>query len=78
MKNSVYRKCNHMKTIVNKINRALQMILMAPVKLPGKVLAVVRYVALGLGIMETVLEKDNAETEDSTDELEKGGPDAAK
>ncbi|MEI2274937.1 hypothetical protein OHD16_22575 [Sphingobacterium sp. ML3W] len=67
-----------MKTIVNKINRALQMILMAPVKLPGKVLAVVRYVALGLGIMETVLEKDNAETEDSTDELEKGGPDAAK
>jgi len=67
-----------MKTIVNKINRALQMILMAPVKLPGKVLAVVRYVALGLGIMETVLEKDNAETEESADELEKGGSDAAK
>ena len=54
------------------------MILMAPVKLPGKVLAVVRYVALGLGIIETVLEKDNAETEDSADEIEKGGADAAK
>jgi len=32
----------------------------------------------GLGIMETVLEKDKAKTGNSADEIEKGGPDVAK
>ncbi|MFC3353394.1 hypothetical protein [Sphingobacterium zeae] len=47
-----------MKRIVNKIAKVLQVILLAPVKLPNKALNVVKYIALGLGIVESVLEKD--------------------
>ncbi|WP_294346645.1 hypothetical protein [uncultured Sphingobacterium sp.] len=47
-----------MKKIVNKIAKVLQVILLAPVKLPNKALNVVKYIALGLGIVESVLEKD--------------------
>ncbi|MEJ5089077.1 hypothetical protein [Sphingobacterium faecium] len=32
------------------------MILLAPVKLPGKALYIIKYIALGLGIVETVLD----------------------
>ncbi|WP_312363304.1 hypothetical protein [Sphingobacterium sp.] len=47
-----------MKKIVNKIAKVLQVILLAPVKLPNKALNVAKYIALGLGIVESVLEKD--------------------
>lgn len=47
-----------MKKIVNKIAKVLQVILLAPVKLPNKALNVVKYIALGLNIVESVLEKD--------------------
>ncbi|MEN5233193.1 hypothetical protein OKW96_09870 [Sphingobacterium sp. KU25419] len=29
---------------------------MAPIKLPGKALHIIKYIALGLGVVETVLE----------------------
>ncbi|WP_146191049.1 hypothetical protein [Sphingobacterium athyrii] len=47
-----------MKKIFNKIGQVLQLVLAAPVKLPGKVGNVLRYVAIGLGILETVLDDD--------------------
>jgi len=47
-----------MKKIFNKIGQVLQLVLAAPVKLPGKVGNVLKYLALGLGIMETVLDED--------------------
>ena len=47
-----------MKKIFNRIGQVLQLVLAAPVKLPGKVGNVLKYVALGLGILETVLEED--------------------
>ena len=53
-----------MKKIINKIGQVLQVILLAPVKLPGKALNIIKYIALGLGIVETVLddpEKKEAE-----------------
>lgn len=46
-----------MKKIFNKIEQVLQLLLAAPVKLPGKVGNVLKYVALGLGIVETVLDE---------------------
>ena len=46
-----------MKKIFNKIGQALQLVLAAPVKLPGKVGNVLKYLALGLGIVETVLDE---------------------
>ena len=48
-----------MKKIFNKIGQVLQMVLVAPVKLPGKVGNILKYVAVGLGILEAVL--DDAE-----------------
>ena len=48
-----------MKKILIKISRVLQVVLMAPIKLPGKALNILKYIALGLGVVETVLDKEN-------------------
>ncbi|QQD11944.1 hypothetical protein [Sphingobacterium sp. UDSM-2020] len=45
-----------MKKILQKISRALQVVLMAPIKLPGKALNIIKYIALGLGVVETVMD----------------------
>ncbi|WGQ13802.1 hypothetical protein [Sphingobacterium faecium] len=55
-----------MKKVIQKISRAIQVVLMAPVKLPGKALHIIKYIALGLGIVETVLDDpDKKEAEES-------------
>ncbi|MEJ5145387.1 hypothetical protein [Sphingobacterium sp. MYb388] len=45
-----------MKKVISKISQVLQVILLAPVKLPGKALNIIKYIALGLGVVETVLD----------------------
>lgn len=50
-----------MKTIIKKVSRVVQAVLLAPIKLPGKVLNIVKYVALGLGIIESVIEEEEKE-----------------
>lgn len=50
-----------MKKIIKKISQAVQMVLMAPIKLPGKAMNVLKYIAVGLGIIETVIDKDKDE-----------------
>ncbi|MBE8721353.1 hypothetical protein [Sphingobacterium pedocola] len=45
-----------MRSIINKISQALQVVLLAPIKLPGKALNILKYVAVGLGIIESVLD----------------------
>ena len=52
-----------MKKIFNKIGQVLQLLLAAPVKLPGKVGNVLKYLALGLGIVETVLDEAKPQPE---------------
>lgn len=47
-----------MKKVFNKIGQVLQLVLAAPVKLPGKVGNILKYLALGLGIVETVLDQE--------------------
>lgn len=47
-----------MKKILNKIGQVLQVVLAAPVKLPAKAGSILRYIALGLGIVETVIQDD--------------------
>lgn len=68
-----------MKKILNKIGQVLQVVLMAPIKLPGKVLNIMKYIALGLGVVETVLDdKGKKEEEESTSDdlkVEKEGSD---
>jgi len=49
---------NKMKKVFNKIGQVLQLVLAAPVKLPGKVGNILKYVAIGLGILETVLDEE--------------------
>lgn len=48
-----------MKKIINKISQAVQVVLLAPIKLPAKAMNVLKYIAVGLGIIETVLDKDD-------------------
>lgn len=43
-----------MHKILKKISAAVQLVLLAPVKLPGKALNIIKYVALGLGVLEAV------------------------
>ncbi|RKE55891.1 hypothetical protein [Sphingobacterium detergens] len=64
-----------MKKIVNKIGQVLQLVLAAPVKLPGKVGNVLKYLALGLGIVETVLDQEEPLPE-AHDIPEKGSKEA--
>jgi hypothetical protein len=52
-----------MKKIFNQIGQVLQLVLAAPVKLPGKVGNVLKYLALGLGIVETVLDEGKSPPE---------------
>lgn len=47
-----------MKKVLNKIGQALQMVLLAPVKLPAKLGNGLRYLALVLGLLETLLEEE--------------------
>lgn len=44
-----------MKKIIKKISGAIQIILLTPVKLPAKVLNVLKYIGLGMGIIESVI-----------------------
>ncbi len=65
-----------MKKIFNKIGQVLQLLLTAPVKLPGKVGNVLKYLALGLGIVETVLDEAKSPPDDGKRPLEgKDNPD---
>lgn len=63
-----------MKKIINKIGRALQVILLAPVKLPGKALDILKYLAIGVGIVESVIE-EKEEVEKGVAEREGGSTD---
>lgn len=56
-----------MKKIINKISQVVQVILLAPVKLPAKALTIIRYVALSLGILDQVLEDKSDEKEQDDD-----------
>lgn len=47
-----------MKKILKKIGQVLQVVLAAPVKWPGKAGNILKYIALGLGIVKTVMEED--------------------
>lgn len=47
-----------MKKILSKIGKVLQVVLAAPVKLPAKAGNILKYIALGLGILDTVLDED--------------------
>ncbi|WP_433901998.1 hypothetical protein [Sphingobacterium puteale] len=47
-----------MKKIINKIGKVLGLVLAAPIKLPGKVPAILKYLAIGLGIMEAVIDEE--------------------
>ncbi|WP_343559018.1 hypothetical protein [Sphingobacterium sp.] len=58
-----------MKKILNKIGQVLQVVLLAPIKLPGKAVNILKYIAVGLGVLETVLDKEGADlpTEEQND-----------
>lgn len=57
-----------MNKIIRKISQALQVLLLAPIKLPGKALNIIKYVAVGLGVLEAVMEKEVNLNEVGTDE----------
>ncbi|RKE55376.1 hypothetical protein [Sphingobacterium detergens] len=61
-----------MKKILNKIGQVLQVVLAAPLKLPGKAGNILKYIALGLGILETVLEKEKDSSEEVSDDADQG------
>ena len=61
-----------MKKILNKIGQVLQVVLKAPVKLPAKALSILTYVAVGLGILEKVLDDDKP-PEINSELIEPGG-----
>ncbi|WP_343539505.1 hypothetical protein AB3466_11690 [Sphingobacterium thalpophilum] len=74
-----------MKKVFNKIAQVLQLVLAAPVKLPGKVGNILKYLALGLGIVETVLDQEERPPEagdvienGSKEVLERSGADEAE
>jgi len=54
----------NMKKFMNKISQVIQILLLAPVQLPNKVLKIIKYVALSVGLLEEILEdKDDKEND---------------
>lgn len=47
-----------MNKIIKKISQAVQVLLLAPIKLPGKAMNIIKYVAVGLGILEAVTRRE--------------------
>ena len=45
--------------ILKKLGQAVQVVLLAPIKLPAKALNVLKYIAVGLGIIEQVVQDDD-------------------
>lgn len=62
-----------MNKIIKKISQAVQVLLLAPIKLPGKALNIIKYVAVGLGILEAVTRKDAASHHPERSETESNG-----
>ncbi|MBL1408073.1 hypothetical protein [Sphingobacterium faecale] len=59
-----------MNKIIKKISQAVQVLLLAPIKLLGKALNIIKYVAVGLGILEAVTRKEvNELSSDQVNEL---------
>ncbi|MGJ1246397.1 MULTISPECIES: hypothetical protein [Sphingobacterium] len=56
-----------MKKILNKIGKVLQVVLAAPVKWPGKAGNILKYIAVGLGILETVMEEEKQPAVNNSD-----------
>ncbi|SFS39545.1 hypothetical protein [Sphingobacterium wenxiniae] len=65
-----------MKKIVKKISQAVQVVLLAPIKLPGKALNMLKYVAVGLGVLDAVLSDRTEDPATSTAEGEEDGSEA--
>ncbi|MDR2282158.1 MAG: hypothetical protein LBE37_03055 [Sphingobacterium sp.] len=63
-----------MNKILKKISAVVQLVLLAPVKLPGKALHVVRYIALGLGVLEAMTGDGKPVPNSLRDELAEEGP----
>jgi hypothetical protein len=63
-----------MKKIIRKVSQAVQVVLLAPIKLPAKAMSVLKYVAVGLGIIEQVMQdeegKPKAERKEGSDEAD--------
>ncbi|NGF55407.1 hypothetical protein G5B35_20300 [Parapusillimonas sp. SGNA-6] len=57
-----------MKKIIHTLSKAVQLVLAAPVKLPAKVVQVVKYVAVALGILETVVGREEQQTPQTGEE----------
>lgn len=57
-----------MNKIIKKLSQAVQVLLLAPIKLPAKALNIIKYVAVGLGIIESVLDKEEEENETKPDD----------
>ena len=54
------------------------MVLLAPIKLPVKALQVLKYVAVGLGIIETVLDQEKEESGPTETTGKEGSDEAVK
>lgn len=57
-----------MKKTIKRISQAIQVVLLAPIKLPGKALNILKYVAVSLGVLEAVLSDKEKEGENEADE----------
>lgn len=64
-----------MKKIIQTISRVVQVVLLAPVKLPGKALHIVKCIAFGIDLLDSMLQ-DAAATEQHQPKVK--GDDVAK
>lgn len=64
-----------MNPMLKKISAAVQLVLLAPVKLPGKALNIIKYIALGLGILESVMKEDTLDPPERSETESNGAVD---
>lgn len=59
-----------MKTLIKKMRQAVQVVLLAPIKLPSKVATMLKYAAVGLGILDSIVDSEKEAPHDAKQEEE--------
>ncbi len=67
-----------MKALIKKMRNAVQVVLLAPIKLPSKVATMLKYAAVGLGILDSFVDVKKEASHDPAKQEEEEADESAQ
>ncbi len=64
--------------MIRKIREAVQVVLLAPIKLPTKVANILKYAAVGLGILDSIVDNKKEAPQDAAKQEEEEADESAQ